>query len=1619
MRKIFTLIILSAIYQFADAQPFNNEWINPQKTYYKFYIAGFGSDREGVPVRRGPVRIYQSTLQAAGFQNIVGKDLQLWKDGQEVAAFVSNSGSFSSTDFIEFWGEIATGKTDRDLYEDSSYQLSDTWNLYTDSAAYFLTSNPGNNLRINAAINDLGKATIAADRNFLFDTARYYRDELNEGYGVFIEQKLYQSSFSANEGWTSRAIRRNTSMPQNFPQLYADSTEGGASCYFSVAGNSPQSREVRLTLNGDTLARFSLEGFDSRKLFIPIGSTLLRSGTAGFRIENLSTNSEDEIKAGTLQIFYPRLFNFGGNARFEFKLFPSDSGRYLKIANFDYHQANVVLLDLQNRQRYLADTTLKDTIRFYLPPSKTGYQLALFKDDAKVIKVVSQVDQKSFVDFSALENQGDFLIISNKTLINSVDNSVNDYAAYRRSDSGGSFNAKVIGIEELCDQFAFGVQMHPLGIKNFLQFARSRFATVPAYVFLIGKGVSYTGYRPYGNSEFTRKISLVPVFGSPGSDNLLSSNKYEAVPATPIGRLSAVSGEEVKSYLQKVRAFERSQQSDQQDLDSKGWMKKVLQLVGVNDLTIGATIDSMTSNYRAIISDTAFGADVTTFSKYADSANYPNAVIEFGEKMNAGCGILEYFGHSSSSNIDFNLDNPANYNNYGKYPLMIVNGCKAGNIFDYEAGRLSVRSSLSEKFVLENEKGAIGYLSSSSFGIVDYLDIFTKNFYSAIASSHYGKGFGNITQQGIADGLKFTGNSDFYGRMHAEQFTFHGDPSVKFGGFALPDYLVDSNSIDFGNAPVLLSSDSFNIKIRLNNIGRATYDSVHVLINRTYQDGSGSVIFDSNIRPLKSVDSIELQLPVVYNRDYGKTTISVVIDPENKQPELTKSNNSASRIIEMKFPALLPVYPYNYSIINKSSPGFITASLFTIDSVRTYKFEIDTSASFNSPLKIKRQLASAGGMIEFKDVHLPVENATYFWRVAADFSEAYWSTFSFNYRPSAKEGFEQSYFFQHTGSQFYSIKPDSAQRVFDFSSSYNNLFVQHSIYPTSGLEDADFSIFLNGSAISASACVGSSIIFNVFDPLTFKPVLNTTHPYNSGPECRPLAKYNFEYSTQSAASRKNAMDFLDNYVQNGYFVIARKLYDLGNADWAPTVWAKDTAIYGNNNSLYHRLKAQGTQIDSFIYPRTFIFLFKKNDSTSFAPVSVLSKGLYDRISLSRNMQVSDTSGTIVSPLFGPAKEWSDANWQAKIVSGKSAANFSLYARTKNETDSLIYASDSLNKTVDLSALDAKAFPFVYFRMDSKDVENCTPVQLERWGSDFIPVPEGMLAPNLGADIKDSFVFKHDINVAYDTIGGFVSFKNISDQDFEPLKVKIVLYDEEGNAHIFPVLTTEALKAGMVVRINFNLDVSSFRDGKYNLMIEVNPDNDQLELYHFNNVLYKYIRIIRKSVLPVQLLNFTATKSGEKVQIAWRVDNETDVKNYDLLHSVDGKFNVLATVPSNGQRSSLTDYSYIHGQPSSGINFYKLQVNKKDVTYFYSAVQKVEMSFETVKISPNPVINLMKVAAPPELEYNLKIFDLQGKLVYSRKLKGNQNIDLSGFAAGQYLIQIIDGASSHTFKIVKQ
>ena len=204
---------------------------------------------------------------------------------------------------------------------------------------------------------------------------------------------------------------------------------------------------------------------------------------------------------------------------------------------------------------------------------------------------------------------------------------------------------------------------------------------------------------------------------------LLSSPYGSVVPNIPIGRLSAISGNEVGNYLQKIKEYEQAQASGTQTLDEKLWMKNVVHVIGGKDSSESDLFKFYMNQYKTIIEDTLYGGKVETFAKSSNSAVQLISGQRIHQLFDEGISLLSYFGHSSANVLEFDLSDPTDYQNQGKYPFFSVSGCTAGNNYIFDPLRITQNNlSISEKFVFANERGSIGFLASSHLGVPPYLN---------------------------------------------------------------------------------------------------------------------------------------------------------------------------------------------------------------------------------------------------------------------------------------------------------------------------------------------------------------------------------------------------------------------------------------------------------------------------------------------------------------------------------------------------------------------------------------------------------------------------------------------------------------------------------------------------------------------------------------------------------------------------------------------------------------------------------------------------------------------------------------------------------------------------------
>src|SRR6185503_3436903 len=121
-------------------------------------------------------------------------------------------------------------------------------------------------------------------------------------------------------------------------------------------------------------------------------------------------------------------------------------------------------------------------------------------------------------------------------------------------------------------------------------------------------------------------------------------------------------------------------------IQDNAWTKNVVHVIGGNKPELVAELSGYMNKYKQIISD-----------------------IRMKDLFAEGINQIAYFGHSSPTVLDFNLDNPEEYNNPGKYPLFIAMGCLAGNFFNFNPARFYTKETLSERWLLTPNRGAIAF----------------------------------------------------------------------------------------------------------------------------------------------------------------------------------------------------------------------------------------------------------------------------------------------------------------------------------------------------------------------------------------------------------------------------------------------------------------------------------------------------------------------------------------------------------------------------------------------------------------------------------------------------------------------------------------------------------------------------------------------------------------------------------------------------------------------------------------------------------------------------------------------------------------------------------------------
>ncbi|MFQ3578733.1 MAG: C25 family cysteine peptidase, partial [Bacteroidales bacterium] len=244
--------------------------------------------------------------------------------------------------------------------------------------------------------------------------------------------------------------------------------------------------------------------------------------------------SADNVALCYISVTYSRGFNFEGKPFSKIKT-PAVNDNIIRIDFTNFKAGNTpVIYCKKNRTRNIAVKT-GSTYRALLPNPGSEQELYITSDEEflqptfiKPIKTFTSTNSK-FTDFSLPENQGNYIILTHKTFYSEAQN----YAAYRSLEH----TVIIVDIDELYDQFGYGVMKHCEAIRAFIRYASSTWQIKPKYLLILGKGIHLSAFR---NNTKNYASCYVPSFGFPSSDFALSFNalgKQELDVA--VGRIAA------------------------------------------------------------------------------------------------------------------------------------------------------------------------------------------------------------------------------------------------------------------------------------------------------------------------------------------------------------------------------------------------------------------------------------------------------------------------------------------------------------------------------------------------------------------------------------------------------------------------------------------------------------------------------------------------------------------------------------------------------------------------------------------------------------------------------------------------------------------------------------------------------------------------------------------------------------------------------------------------------------------------------------------------------------------------------------------------------------------------
>jgi hypothetical protein len=1504
------------------AQSYGNEWINYSQKYTKISIS-----------EEGLYKITYDDVFNKKFSlgNLDPLKFQIFNKGKEVPLFITGTedGVFNQGDIIYFYGNKNDASLDKVLYANQNDVPNEEISLFSDDNFYFLTYQATqNSLRYSLSQQSnsgLTPETFIITKSRLNFSDAYYP-------GEYILEAMSLSEYTSGEGYLGTTFYKGQTVNFNLNTAeYLNTAAYQPKLSFYVAGRSNASstnssgknHHFRIGYSGTTLFDSLYNGYAILRKSIPININATSS--------NLSISSIDDLGAltdyqamGYLEISYSRSLNISG----------------LKSLNFSLNEAkNSSLISFSNSTLTSPIIIEKETSILFQP---TGNQFVLsntnslkryFLTDLSSAKgiMLNDVNFKNI----GISTSKELLIISQLALKDGAE-------AYQQYHQSNGQATSLVYSDDLYNEFYFGFH-HPMALRNYCSFMLDKGTIKPTYLLLLGKGYE----TPKGNLT----EDLLPSMGYPPSDNMITSglNGTTLEPALATGRIPAKTNTEVINYLDKLKVYNK--------IPFALRRKNILQVTGGKTTYEVNSFGSYQNSFYNASKNDFFGTYRTQIFKDVATPITENQTERIIAETKNGIGLLSYFGHGAATGTEISFGKTIDQKNPENPAIYLVNGCSTGECF-------TASNSLGENFILSKDVGAIGWIGTTSEGVASYLGAISLNFHT----NWFNKYYGNSLAFGIKEGIKSSQNgSDKLNLAHIRQYILLGDPTLRFASPEKPDFNITNSYLSPSISNQNSTSSTLKLKLKIENIGKTTSDSLSIKIDRTLPNNTIISIPTYEIKPIYNLDSIEINLSNINYNVAGTNKVNVKIDSENKYNELSELNNQATLEIFLPGNGVNAIFPIKNGILNRNQVTLKAEpdDLFTKNA--EYLFELDTISTFNSLFKKSSPIITAGILPEWNPGIILETNKTYFWRVKLNLDVdkgGIWSNSSFTFIPEISDGFSQSNKAQLDKIELNNIDFNSQTGKFSFK----NTYFETSIYTEGddGLSHQNKRLRTNQSiSFSNSAFTGFTLA--AMSNLVPNKFLNYPSPFNStnGPVLVNGYTGQFFWDINDPIQVDSLIRFI-NQIPKDYYVMGFN--------------GVDAAINQLPDAAKIALQSFGlTKFNLINRGEPYMFWGKKGSSVGSA-LEFTADYASSIPPKSQTLQYFNvlpfplSSGSIKTEIIGPAKEWNNVDI-AFFKNNADNINYDVFGINQNGLEVALKSSIS-NSKFSIKDINAKDYPYIKLRANIKDDVEYSVPNLKNFIVDYQPLAE----LSFNTDQTNNFYSK-SINEG-DTLKWNIALTNIYNYTSDSIRGTYTLTRPDNSTQIKKIASLPGLKSKETSVYTISEKTTGYV-GKNNIRIQL--ENDFKDLYSFNNTIsqdFEIIKDIKHPVLSVlfdgkTIINDEIVSPKPLITINTLDENkylllndtthldvylkkESDL-NYSRISYASGflKFTPSITLTENKSKVEFTPNLLSDGK-------YSLKVRSKDASGNYNSNDYV-INFEVVNESsisnfypyPNPVINSMK------------------------------------------------------------